>query len=160
MGSRSARSQPGCAASPATSDAQPSAVFDPPEMVRWKFAIALLREAGHDPTDNPHEDLRTLLAERDVLRQERDDAIRLMSQYAREAGEAKGRLEMSEAAGIVDGWRERAEAAEKALQQAAAWFEEYADHHQAKGALDKASRNLERANFLRRALSHRLDGQP
>lgn len=39
----------------------------------------------------------------------------------------------------------------EAIEQAAAWFEEYADHHQAKGALDKASRNLERANFLRRA---------
>ena len=35
--------------------------------------------------------------------------------------------------------------------QAAEWFEEYADHHQAKGALDKASRNLERANYLRRS---------
>jgi hypothetical protein len=43
---------------------------------------------------------------------ERDEARRLMTQYAREAGEAKGRLEMSEAAGIVDGWRERAQAAE------------------------------------------------
>ncbi|UPT53176.1 hypothetical protein [Synechococcus phage Ssp-JY42] len=49
------------------------------------------------------------------LEGERDEAIRFMSQYAREAGEAKGRLEMSEAAGIVDGWRERTEAAEQAL---------------------------------------------
>lgn len=126
--------------------------FDPPEMVRWKFAIELLRQAGHDPTDDPVDDLRALLAERDVLRQERDEALKLMSQYAREAGEAKGRLEMSEAAGIVDGWRERAEAAEQAVLRAAVWFEEYAALHQAKGVLDKASRNLERANILRRAL--------
>lgn len=39
-------------------------------------------------------------------------AFREISKLAREAGEAKGRLEMSEAAGIVDGWRERAERAE------------------------------------------------
>lgn len=43
---------------------------------------------------------------------ERDAAIREMGTYARQAGEAIGRLEMSEAAGVVDGWRERAEAAE------------------------------------------------
>ncbi len=39
-------------------------------------------------------------------------AFREISKLAREAGEAKGRLEMSEAAGIVEGWRERAERAE------------------------------------------------
>lgn len=40
------------------------------------------------------------------------DATKLITKYAREAGEATGRLEMSERAGIVEGWRERAEAAE------------------------------------------------
>lgn len=48
-------------------------------------------------------------------------AFREISKLAREAGEAKGRLEMSEAAGIVDGWRERAERAEarcRALREA------------------------------------------
>lgn len=47
-------------------------------------------------------------------------AFREISKLAREAGEAKGRLAMSEAAGIVDGWRERAERAEarcRALQR-------------------------------------------
>ena len=38
------------------------------------------------------------------------------------------------------------------LVRAAEWFEEYADHHQEKGALEKAARNLERANYLRRNL--------
>lgn len=38
-----------------------------------------------------------------------------------------------------------------ALVQAAQWFEGYAAHHQEKGGLDKASRNLERANYCRRA---------
>jgi hypothetical protein len=49
--------------------------------------------------------------------QERDEALRECARWASEAGEAKGRLEMSEAAGIVDGWRERAEAAESELQR-------------------------------------------
>ncbi len=39
-------------------------------------------------------------------------ALREVGKHAREAGEAIGRLEMSESAGIVDGWRERAETAE------------------------------------------------
>lgn len=51
--------------------------------------------------------------ELEEVRKARDEAAHLMSQYAREAGEATGRLEMSEAAGIVDGWRERAQAAER-----------------------------------------------
>jgi len=57
-------------------------------------------------------DKAALEAERDVAKQEAREAISLVSEYAREAGEAKGRLEMSEAAGIVDGWRERALSAE------------------------------------------------
>jgi hypothetical protein len=67
------------------------------------------------------------------------------------------RLDM-EAGGSPLTWKEVAQAAEReverlweALEKGAEWFEEYADHHQAKGALDKASRNLERANYLRRA---------
>lgn len=56
-------------------------------------------------------------------------AFREISKLAREAGEAKGRLAMSEAAGIVDGWRERAERAEarcRVLQDALAPFAEAA----------------------------------
>jgi len=48
----------------------------------------------------------------EVAEAERDAALKETAKYAREAGEAKGKLEMSEAAGIVEGWRERAEAAE------------------------------------------------
>ena len=40
------------------------------------------------------------------------DAVKHVAQYAREAGLATGKLEMSEAAGIVEGWMERAETAE------------------------------------------------
>lgn len=39
-------------------------------------------------------------------------ALRECSKWATEAGLAKGKLEMSEAAGIVDGWREKCEALE------------------------------------------------
>jgi flagellar biosynthesis/type III secretory pathway protein FliH len=45
------------------------------------------------------------------------EAVKQISQLAREAGEAKGKLEMSEAAGVVEGWRERAEAAEARVQK-------------------------------------------
>ena len=93
---------------------------------------------------NPVEDeLKSLV---DRLQAERDEATetlkrttealreatRLLTQYAREAGEAKGRLEMSEAAGIVDGWRDRAQTAErerdelrKALEKIERWFDEF-----------------------------------
>lgn len=54
----------------------------------------------------------------EALEAERDAAIREMSAWAREAGEAKGRLEASEMAGVVEGWKERAEAAEARLQMA------------------------------------------
>lgn len=43
------------------------------------------------------------------------DATRIMGAYAREAGEAKGKLEASELAGIVEGWKRRAEKAEREL---------------------------------------------
>lgn len=58
-------------------------------------------------------------------------AFREISKLAREAGEATGRLAMSEAAGIVDGWRERAERAEarcRALEEALRPFAEACAH--------------------------------
>lgn len=63
---------------------------------------------------------------------------------------------------LIAAWNRRAdplvEELRGALIQGAEWFEEYADHHQAKGALDKASRNLERANYLRRREALALPG--
>jgi hypothetical protein len=53
-----------------------------------------------------------LLARVEAAEEKARVAIVEMSKWAREAGEASVRLAMSEAAGIVDGWRERAEAAE------------------------------------------------
>lgn len=56
--------------------------------------------------------LRTLSTQLAEVKKERDEAIRECSKWAREAGEAIGKLETSELAGVVDGWRERAEKAE------------------------------------------------
>lgn len=61
------------------------------------------------------DDLHSALAELTTLREERDAALKECSSWARQAGEAIGRLETSEAVGIVDGWRERAEDAEAQL---------------------------------------------
>lgn len=62
------------------------------------------------------------LARIEALEAERDAALKECSEWARQAGEAQGRLEMSEAAGIVEGWRERAERAEGLLRE---MFEEW-----------------------------------
>ncbi len=51
----------------------------------------------------------------ETLRSERDAAILRAIEHDRARGEAEGKLAMSEAAGIVEGWRERAEKAEAAL---------------------------------------------
>lgn len=56
------------------------------------------------------------------------NAYRESSKWAREAGEAKGRLEGSEAAGAVDGWRERAEVAEAKLRVAVEALDGIADY--------------------------------
>lgn len=49
-------------------------------------------------------------------------------EWARQAGEAKGRLEASEMAGIVEDWKERAEAAEGKLRVAVEALEGIADY--------------------------------
>ena len=46
---------------------------------------------------------------------ERDAAILAASEHARARGEAEGALHVSELAGVVDGWKARAEAAEKRI---------------------------------------------
>lgn len=54
-------------------------------------------------------DIIALIAERDELKRANDTALRECAKWAREAGEAKGRLEGSEAAGVVAGWQEKCE---------------------------------------------------
>lgn len=57
-------------------------------------------------------------AENVKLRALAEESIRLMTKYAREAGEATGKLETSELAGVVDDWKARALKAEARLAEA------------------------------------------
>ncbi len=45
---------------------------------------------------------------------ERDAALKLLDETSRKLGEAEGKLAASEMAGVVEGWRERAEKADEA----------------------------------------------
>ena len=58
--------------------------------------------------------LRALSAERDALKQSLEKAVFACGDQARARGEAEGKLAASEMAGVVDGWKARAEAAEAA----------------------------------------------
>lgn len=82
-----------------------------PYAVKWHAAHATLLHALAEANERASL-LQTAVHERCA---ERDEALKECARYAREAGFATGKLEMSEAAGIVDGWKERAEAAEFAL---------------------------------------------
>ena len=55
-------------------------------------------------------ELRARIAELEAAQQQ---AIKQVCELAREAGEAKGKLEASELPGIVDGWREKCERLER-----------------------------------------------
>jgi hypothetical protein len=59
-----------------------------------------------------------LIAELRTTREAKAEAIKLMCENARRAGEAEGKLKTSEAAGIVEGWMERCKKAEDALAKA------------------------------------------
>ena len=78
------------------------------EHVRYEYMPAAARLAMEQAAD-ALEAQQARIAE---LEAELKAALREVGKHAREAGEAIGRLEMSEAAGIVEGWRERAAAAE------------------------------------------------
>ena len=56
--------------------------------------------------------LRALSAERDRLRSALEKAVLACGNQARARGEAEGKLAASEMAGVVDGWKARAEASE------------------------------------------------
>ena len=62
--------------------------------------------------------LEALLAENAALRDREKAALKECSDWARQAGEAIGKLETSQAAGIVEGWRDRATEAERKLAEA------------------------------------------
>lgn len=62
--------------------------------------------------------LPALLAENAALRANEKAAMKECAEWARKAGEAIGKLETSEAAGIVEGWQTRATEAERKLAEA------------------------------------------
>jgi hypothetical protein len=64
------------------------------------------------------QDIDLLLSAEAEARAGLNAALKECSAYARKAGEAQGRLDASELAGVVEGWRERAESAEASLAQA------------------------------------------
>ena len=82
------------------------------ERLRDSQAQHSFREDGDIFTVVKRADVVAILSAYDAAVAARDAAIIAMVEYAREAGEAKGRLEGSEAAGAVDIWREHAQAAE------------------------------------------------
>ena len=57
-------------------------------------------------------DYRALSAERDALKQSLEKAVLACGEQARARGGAEGRLAASEMAGVVDGWKARAESAQ------------------------------------------------
>lgn len=80
--------------------------------------VERIRTRIHD-APMPTERLLDEAADRiEALEAERDAVLRECTKWAREAGEAKGRLEASEMAGVVDGWREKCEMLEMAIAQA------------------------------------------
>lgn len=73
----------------------------------------MTKRVGADPWYELHREI-------DRLRAALADATREIAAYARRAGEAEGRLRASEWPGVVDGWRERAEKAERERDEARA----------------------------------------
>lgn len=69
----------------------------------------------HPVRQDPEAEITALRARLEAVERERDAAIAAMSEQARKRGEAEGRLQASELAGIVEGWKSRAERAEAAL---------------------------------------------
>ncbi len=96
------------------------------EWARWYHLNELTISKGLKPSDSEidfeveaHKAMKAALtdhatATRQIaeLKAERDAALRECSKWATEAGFAKGKLETSELAGVVDDWRDRALAAE------------------------------------------------
>ena len=67
---------------------------------------------GHVQMEDAAATLRALSAERDALSSALEKAVLACGEQARARGEAEGKLAASEMAGVVYGWKARAEAAE------------------------------------------------
>jgi hypothetical protein len=81
--------------------------------------------------------IEAFLAEIAAMREREKAALKECGEWARQAGEAIGKLETSEAAGIVEGWRARATEAERKLAEAdeenTRWLFRMADIREASG---------------------------
>lgn len=88
-------------------------------------------------TDALCDGVDALLAENAALRENEKTALKECSEWARKAGEAIGKLETSEAAGIVEGWQDRATEAERKLAEAedesSRWAFRFAEVREAAG---------------------------
>lgn len=85
--------------------------FDRADVESLKAVISAATQENRNAVECEQRE-RALKARAERAEAERTDVVKLVSQLAREAGEAKGKLEASELAGVVDGWIERAKAAE------------------------------------------------
>lgn len=78
------------------------------------IAVALAKAVR---TTDLEAEITALKAELAVAKHNEKRALKEMGGWARDAGFAKGKLEASELAGVVDDWRERALAAEAKLEK-------------------------------------------
>lgn len=102
---------------------------------------AEIRDAAKDEElADLRQQLATAQAARERAEGERDAAFRECAKWAARCGEAEGKLQGSELAGVVRDWQERADAAESrlakvgALAALAAEWREVASHEMGRGA--------------------------
>lgn len=72
--------------------------------------------------------LRAIFDDRDRLQSENLTLVNALSEQSRLRGEAEGRLAMSEMAGVVKGWQEKAKRLAKRVQELEAALEPFAKH--------------------------------
>lgn len=90
---------------------------DGPEALARIEALEAERDRFLDMANRSETAWHKACARAEKAEAERNAALKECSEWARQAGEPQGRLEMSEAAGVVEGWRERAERAEGLLRE-------------------------------------------
>jgi hypothetical protein len=91
--------------------------------------------------------IRALVTERDNSKKLEDAAIHVSAQVITERDDNKLRAEKAE---------DCVKVLEEALVRAQGWFQDYADSHTAKGDIDKAKRNQNRADDARAALEDKV----
>jgi hypothetical protein len=95
------------------------------DKVGW---IVAMNETNREVIQAASSRLRSLGEEVERLRAFKKAAIKTVADYARQAGEATGKLEMSEAAGIVEGWKDKCEDLQSRLAEATRILEGVLDH--------------------------------